>query len=121
MRLFQMININVTKGAIEYIDHELNSQDGLVLTISRKPKTSCFPLFTGNIINLENKEDFNKYIEKYTKVEEDNVKYKFEIYIETRLLFEEENEYISTIDVKTFEEKGKFYGNLFEEAFIFNK
>ena len=116
-----MINIHFTKDAIEYIDYELNSQDGLVLTISRKPKTSCFPLFTGNIVNLENKKDFNKYIEKYTKVEEDKVKHKIEIYIETRLLFEEENEYNTIIDVETFEEKGKLYGNLFEEAFIFNK
>jgi hypothetical protein len=116
-----MINIHFTKDAIEYIDYELNSQDGLVLTISRKPKTSCFPLFTGNIINLENKEDFNTYIKKYTKVEVDKVKYKFEIYIENRLLFEEGNEYSSTIDVETFEEKGKLYGNLFEEIFLFNK
>jgi hypothetical protein len=116
-----MININFTSRAIEYINHELNSQDGLVLTISRKPKTSCFPSFTGNIINLENREDFNKYIEKYTKVEEDTDKYKFDIFLETRLLFEEESEYNSTIDAETFEEKGKLYGNLFEETFIFKK
>ncbi len=92
-----------------------------MLTLSRKPKTSCFPLFTGNIIRLENKKDFNTYIEKYTKVEENKYKHKFEIYIEKRLLFEEVNEYNSTIDVQTFEEKGELYGNLFEEIILFKK
>ncbi|MCK4779538.1 MAG: hypothetical protein KAT57_05090 [Candidatus Lokiarchaeota archaeon] len=116
-----MINISFTKGAIEYINQELNNQSELVLTISRKPKTSCFPLFTGNIIRLEKNEDFNIYIEKYAKVEENKYKHKFEIYIEKRLIFEEGNEYRSTIDVQTLEEEGKLYGNLFEEVILFNK
>ncbi len=116
-----MINISFTKGAIEYINQELNNQSELVLTLSRKPKTSCFPLFTGNIIRLENKKDFNTYIEKYTEVEENKYNPKFKIYIEKRLLFEEGNEYNSTIDVQTFEEKGELYGNLFEEIILFKK
>jgi len=116
-----MIDIHFTKEAVEYISQELNNRSELVLTISRKPKTSCFPLFTGNIIRLENKENFNPYLEKYAKVEENQYKHKFEMYIEKRLLFEEGNEYNSTIDIQTFEEDEELYGNLFEETVLLNK
>jgi hypothetical protein len=116
-----LINIHFTNEAIEYIDHKLNNETTLVLTISRKPKSSCFPIFTGNIIRLENKEDFEPYIKKYTKVEENKYNNKFEMYIEKRLLFEEGNDYYSTIDVEIFEEDGEIYGDLIEEGIIFNK
>jgi hypothetical protein len=116
-----MIDIHFTDGAIEYINQELNGDNGVVLTLSRKPKTSCFPIFTGNIIRLENREDFKYYLEKYTKVEENKQDHKFDMYIEKRLLFEEGNEYYSTIDVETFEDHGEIYGDLFEVGFLFNK
>ncbi|MFW9820838.1 MAG: hypothetical protein ACFFE5_14615 [Candidatus Thorarchaeota archaeon] len=98
----------------------MEKRNGLVLTISRKPKTSCFPLFTGNIIRLENKKNFNIYLEKYVKVEENPYLDKFEMYIEKRLLFEEGNDYRSTIDVEIFEEEGEIYGNLIEEFILIN-
>jgi hypothetical protein len=116
-----MIDIHFTDEAIEYINKELADHNDLVLTISRKPKTSCFPLFTGNIIRLETKEEFKPYFEMYIKVEENLYKNKFEMYIEKRLLVEEDNEYSSTIDVETFEEDGEIYGNLIEEFILIKK
>ncbi len=116
-----MIDIRFTKTAHEFIDKELNNNSEVVLTISRKPKTSCFPIFTGNIIRIENKEEFSKYLKKYIKVEENQHIHKLEIYIEKRLLFEEKDEYYSTIEVETFEEDGEIYGDLFEVGILFNK
>ncbi len=116
-----MIDINFTDEAVDYINKELESHNDIMLTISRKPKTSCFPLFTGNIIRLETKEELKPYFEKYIEVEEHLYKNKFEIYIEKRLFVEEGNEYSSTIDVEIFEEDGDIYGNLFEEFILIKK